>query len=66
MKKKYFADFPELPPELSGSLDCPDYKEKSVLDKFKALFKKDKLDFNKEADKSKQKKKPFFKRLFGK
>jgi penicillin-binding protein 1A len=54
-----------LPPDLERALDCPDFKEKSVLDKFRNLFKKDKIDFDKDADKTKQKKKPFFKRLFG-
>ena len=66
LRDDLFTAFPELPPDLAGALDCPDFKEKSVLDKFRNLFKKDKIDFDKDADKPKQKKKPFFKRLFGK
>jgi len=64
LRSDLFTDFPELPPELAAVLDCPDYKEKNVFDKFKDLFKKDKISFDKEVNKTKQKKKPFFKRLF--
>jgi penicillin-binding protein 1A len=65
LREKLFVAFPGLPSELAGALDCPDFKEKNVFDKFRDLFKGDKTKFDNEADKNKQKKKPFFKRLFG-
>jgi len=65
LRQKFFVAFPELPSELMVKLDCPDFKEKSILNKFKDLFKKDKINFDRESNKPKEKKKPFFKRLFG-
>ena len=60
------SSFPELPPELSDELNCPDFKEKSFLDKFIDNFKKDRISSRKGVLKDGQKKKSFFKRLFGK
>ncbi len=60
------SSFPELPPELSDELNCPDFKEKSFLDKFIDNFKKDRISSRKGVFKDGQKKKSFFKRLFGK
>ena len=65
LREELIADFTDLPPELAGALDCPDFKEKNAFDKFRDLFKKDKINFDTQVNKSKQKKKPFFKRLFG-
>jgi penicillin-binding protein 1A len=65
LREKLFTAFPQLPSELAAALDCPDFKEKNVLDKFRDLFKKDKIKFDNKPDKNKPKKKPFFKRLFG-
>ncbi|MCK7538265.1 MAG: hypothetical protein MZV63_48580 [Marinilabiliales bacterium] len=39
--------FPELPPELSGLLDCPDFREKSFFDKIKDIFRDDEIDYEK-------------------
>jgi len=39
---KLIAPFPELPPEFEGVFDCPDFKEKTAMDKFKGLFKNEK------------------------
>jgi penicillin-binding protein 1A len=42
LSDKLIAPFPELPPELEGALDCPDFKEKSVMDKVRDFFGNDK------------------------
>jgi len=65
LREELIVDFKKLPPELAGVLDCPDFKEKNTFDKLRDLFKKDKINFDNQVNKSKQKKKPFFKRLFG-
>ncbi len=54
--------FPSLPSELLNEFDCPDYKEKNVIDNFMDIFKKDEIEYDQ--SKSKQKKKSFFKRIF--
>jgi len=38
--EKYILPFPDLPPELAGALDCPDFKEDNFFDKLFDLFKK--------------------------
>ncbi len=60
------APFPDLPPELLGILDCPDFKEKNIFDKVRDLFQKKEISPGKGDKKGEQKKKGFFKRLFGK
>ncbi len=57
--------FPGLPPELAGALDCPDFKEKNMFGKFLDLFHNKKTAPVNDVNKPKQKKKGFFKRLFG-
>jgi penicillin-binding protein 1A len=56
--------FPPLPSELQNELDCPDYRDKNAIENFMGIFKKNKIDYDHSY--RKQKKKPFFKRLFGK
>ena len=58
--------FPDLPPDLAGALDCPDFKEKNMFNKFMDLFQKKKTLRNEGTSESKHKKKGFFKRMFGK
>ncbi len=53
------AGFEELPPELQSKLDCPDYRDKNLMDKVLGVFKK------KEGKKAEDKP-GFFQRLFGK
>jgi penicillin-binding protein 1A len=57
--------FPDLPPDLQGALDCPDFKEKTIINKFMDLFQNKKIYRNEGARESKHKKKGFFRRLFG-
>lgn len=67
LSRQLFSSFPPLPDDLLAVLDCPAFKEKNLLDKFLDLFH-DKKDQNKDIEikKPKEKKKGFFRRLFGK
>jgi penicillin-binding protein 1A len=56
--------FPALPSGLQNELECPDYREKTVIENFIGIFKKNKIDYD--HSKGKQKKNSFFRRLFGK
>jgi penicillin-binding protein 1A len=62
---EFITPFPDLPAELTGALDCPDFKDKNIFDKFRNLFKDKKTSPLKSESKTPQKKKGFFKRLFG-
>jgi penicillin-binding protein 1A len=48
LSEKLIAPFPELPAEFEGVLDCPDFKEKNVFDKFRDLFEDDKVKHTQE------------------
>lgn len=68
LRRQLFTEFPDLSPELVAALDCPEFKEKNLVDKFLDLFhgkKKSSSDLSAKP-KEKQKKKGFFRRLFGK
>lgn len=39
--------FPELPPELAGALDCPDFRDKTFFDRLIDIFRDDVTDFEK-------------------
>ncbi len=65
LREHLIAPFPDLPPELEGVLDCPDFKEKNMLDKFLDLFQNKKISPDKAGKKTKQKRQNFFKRIFG-
>jgi len=64
------ADFPALPPELAGALDCPDFKDKNLFDRIIDIFEKDKKTYDhtgtKTKTKTKRKKDSFFRRIFSK
>jgi penicillin-binding protein 1A len=63
-RRKFISLFPDLPPELKGALDCPDFKEDTFIDNFLDIFKKKEIVFNKDSAKAERRRKPFFKRLF--
>ncbi len=63
---QFETSFPELPTELKGALDCPDFKENNLFDKFMDLFQKKKITPDTDFKKAKKKNKGFFRRLFGK
>jgi penicillin-binding protein 1A len=65
LSRQLIASFPALPPELTGALDCPDFKEKSIVDKFIKLFHNKKTQYDTTATRGRVKKKGFFRRLFG-
>jgi penicillin-binding protein 1A len=66
LRRQFTAYFPELPDDLKGALDCPDYKDKNLFDKVRDLFQNEKPPPGKGETKYKEKKRGFFKRLFGK
>jgi penicillin-binding protein 1A len=63
---EFIASFPDLPPELEGALDCPDFKKDSFVDKFLDLFKKKEIVFNADSAKAERRKRSFFRRIFKK
>ena len=61
----FFVPFPDLPDELSGALDCPDFREKSILDRIRDLLGGDKpKDYKVTRKQSQKEKKSIFRRLF--
>jgi hypothetical protein len=60
------TSFPDLPSELKNALDCPDFKDKNLLDKFRDLFQDKKMYPDRSVHKEKKKQRNFFKRIFGK
>lgn len=71
LSRQLILPFPALPPELADALDCPDFKDNNLFEKFIDLFH-DKKDIKentvqkpKEKERPKQKKRGFFRRLFG-
>jgi penicillin-binding protein 1A len=65
LKEQLIRPFPVLPAELAGSLDCPDFKEKNLVEKFLKIFHKRKAVPDIDDNTPKTKKRGFFKRLFG-
>ncbi len=39
--------FPELPPELAGALDCPDFRDKTFFDRLIDIFGDNEIDYEK-------------------
>ena len=65
LMEQLIKPFPDLSPELKSALDCPDFKEDNIIDKFFDLFQNKKINFDNESKKAKPKKRSFLKRLFG-
>jgi penicillin-binding protein 1A len=63
--RQFEAPFPELPPELKGALDCPDFKENNIFDRVRDLFQKKRFAGAPAGNNVKKKRKGFFSRLFG-
>jgi penicillin-binding protein 1A len=49
---KLNCPFPELPPELSNALDCPDFREKNFFDRLFDLLENKETDFEKAGKKN--------------
>ncbi len=39
--------FPELPPDLAGALDCPDFRDKTFFDRIIDMFRDEKINYEK-------------------
>lgn len=65
-RRQFIVSFPDLPPELAGALDCPDFKKDSFIDKFLDLFKKKEIVFNQDSIKADRKIRSFLRRIFKK
>ena len=48
--KQIDTSFPSLPPELADVLNCPDFKEDDLIDKFKDFFKRDEIIFDQQTN----------------
>jgi penicillin-binding protein 1A len=46
LMNKIIAPFPDLPPELTNALDCPDFKKKNLFDVIINIFEKDKRTYD--------------------
>jgi penicillin-binding protein 1A len=64
LRHQLIGSFPELPQDLQGTLDCPDFKEKTFGNKFMDLFRNKRIYHDEGTTKAK--KRGFFRRLFGK
>ncbi|HUX95047.1 MAG TPA: transglycosylase domain-containing protein [Bacteroidales bacterium] len=60
LMEQLIKPFPDLSPELKSALDCPDFKEDNIIDKFFDLFQKKKTYFDNGSNKAKPKKKVIF------
>jgi penicillin-binding protein 1A len=65
LRRQLFKPFPDLPADLQGALDCPDFKEKNIVNKFMDLFHNNKIYRNDVNKAPRAKKRGFFRRLFG-
>ena len=59
------SPFPDFPGDLQGALDCPEFKEKNIVNKFMNLFHNKKIYHDEGTKGVKHKKRGFFRRLFG-
>jgi penicillin-binding protein 1A len=66
IRGQFIASFPDLPHELVGALDCPDFKEDSFIDKLLYLFKKKEIVFNEDSTQADRKNFFFLRRIFRK
>jgi penicillin-binding protein 1A len=66
LKNHLIASFPDLPPELSDALDCPDFKEKNLFDKIIDIFEKDKKPYEAADKKGERKIRNFIRKIFKK
>lgn len=66
LKNRFIADFPELPRELKGALDCPDFKDKNLFDRIIDIFEKDTKTYDKGGTEKKNKLRSFLRKIFKK
>jgi penicillin-binding protein 1A len=66
LKDHLFAPFMELPPELAGALNCPDFKDKNLFDRIIDIFEKDKKTYEDAGAKTERKIRSFLRKIFKK
>jgi penicillin-binding protein 1A len=66
LKDKLIAQFPELPPEMAGALDCPDFKDKNFFDRIIDFFEKDKKSYENQGARNERKLRNFLRKIFKK
>jgi penicillin-binding protein 1A len=66
LKHQLISSFPDLPSDLQGAFDCPDFKEKNILNKFMDIIQNKRIYHDQATGKDRHRKKGFFRRLFGK
>jgi len=64
LNDKFIASFPDLPPELERSLDCPDFREKNLFDIFIDIFEPDKSTYDKKGEIIEKKIRSFLRKIF--
>ncbi len=64
LNDRFAAPFTELPPDLARSLDCPDYREKTIFERFADFFKRGVTTFVEEEAEAEPEKRSFLRRLF--
>ena len=66
LRDQMFVEFPRLPDELAGMLDCPDFKEKNLFDKIIDIFDSDKKTYNGKEREVENRIRNFVRRIFKK
>jgi penicillin-binding protein 1A len=66
LRDKLIAPFPELPPELAGALDCPDFRDKNFFERIIDFFEKDKKPYGKQGPAVERKLRNFLRKIFKK
>lgn len=64
LRNMYSVSFPELSIDLLAELECPDFRDKNMIENFINIFKKDKDRYDVSPETHKIKKESFFRRLF--
>jgi penicillin-binding protein 1A len=66
LRDRFIVPFPDLPPELTFALDCPDFKEKNFFDRIIDIFEKGKTPYEKEGNRPERKIRNFLRKIFKK
>jgi penicillin-binding protein 1A len=65
LRASFIKAFPLLPEELSGALECPDFKENNLFDQFFDIFRRDRKIPDRKVVRPERRRKSFFRRIFG-
>lgn len=64
VREQLLDSFPSLPRDLTGALDCPDFREDNLVDKFVDIFKKDRIVYDTADSKAEKRIRSFIERIF--